>query len=294
MRIPKTTLGYLLIFSYCLMTAFFAVAVNKLEASGDPFTIVFFTFLFTTAFFTLINLPNIRMFWSNLCSSPKQLLTINIVSVVIWLGVFWSLKYLNPAESLCVYMSMTPIATLLFTIKLANINQYKKDIFYGVAIIILLSALVIDTVYMVPNKWWIILGVIFALAAGITGAFYNVFSQKMHKQNNFTATQVLAMRFYLLLLISLFMSLHDQTFSTTLQQISWLTFLGLALLSSVLPLFFKQQAIIFIGARKISYVMPFTPVAAYGIELLTGAYKFHPVVFVLVALVSILLFLWQK
>lgn len=275
------------------MTAFFAVAVNKLEATGDPFTIVFFTFLFTTVFFTLINLPSIREFCSNLRHSPKQLVVINIVSVVIWLGVFWSLKYLNPAESLCVYMSMTPIATLLFTTKLKNIGQHKKDIFYGLAIIILLSILVLDTVYLVPNKWFVFLGVIFGLAAGITGAFYNVFSQKMHK-NNFTATQVLAMRFYLLLIISLVMSVHGNMLMATLHNISWITFLGLALLSSVLPLFFKQQAIIFIGAQKISYVMPFTPVAAYGIELLTGAYKFNPSVFILVACVSVLLFLWQK
>jgi drug/metabolite transporter (DMT)-like permease len=100
---------------------------------------------------------------------------------------------------------------------------------------------------------------------------------------NITATQILATRFYLLVIASTvaFLFMHH----TAPIVIDWKYYFLSSLIVVFFPLLMYQLAVVKLGSIIVSFLEPLTPVLTYFLQVLIGDYRFN-IITVLLLLMS--------
>lgn len=141
----------------------------------------------------------------------------------------------------------------------------------------------------------VIFGVLLSLIGGISAFIYFKQSQALTRNTSLSATQILAVRFYLAIFI-LFMILPKQSFSLYFTTANLLSLTLLAFLTLIIPLYFSQKALEKITSEQHAIINSFSPIMT-GIlqEIIFNDLKMEQmVIYLLYGLIMLLPYLLSK
>lgn len=118
-------------------------------------------------------------------------------------------------------------------------------------------------------------GALVTIIGGITAAFIMKISKKL-ADKNLSASLVVSLRFYGLLIISLIIIISNQS-QLLIQGTVLIELFALALISMALPLFLLQKALKTLNPLYASIIITIIPVLTYFLQLFTGYYSFSVV-----------------
>lgn len=285
-------LGYVCIFFYCLANGFAFVFISHINKTHNDMLNMVMVFSYATLIFNLLNVKNIQTLYQNVGKNFRLIVLMNIATLFNWLGSFLSLNYIDPATALCINLAMGPITTFFVLTPFKKIEDNKN-------ILLAILSVLIGMLLIIRQQWsasvyesthHVYLGVLCSVLGGIAGGFVGICSEKISKAG-FSVRQILATRFYLLILvclITLFFTAKGNIFSS----IDWKFYLFSSLLIVMVPLVMYQQAIKALGSLMVSLFIPFAPIFAYFLQVMVGGYRFNifTVIFLLLVCCSVIWF----
>lgn len=281
----NSTLGYVSIFLCCLTSAISFVFISHLNKTHNQMISIAITFSYAAILFNLFNIKNIINLYSSVAKNFKLIFNMNVVTLFNWLSSFICLNYLDPATAICINLSVLTV-TLFFILTPLDKMKENKHLVFSILLIVTSMTLIIkqhvSTASHADIKT-IILGLAWCVLGGVTGAFIGIHSEGMGKAG-FSVTQILATRFYLLIMISIigfFFVPHSMPVV-----IDWKYYLLASLIIVIFPLVMYQTAIKTLGALIVSLIEPFTPVITYLFQILVGDYQFNLLTVILLIISS--------
>lgn len=256
--------GYLFSLIFCVTVAFSSILIHETNRSVNPYLSVFLTFLICALWFNLINARSLVQLYSKIARHRKIFLLVNGVTALNWITTFAALKYIDPVLYISLFMGLTPVFTYI-----ATTLQQKKNFELKTVIISLSIACILILITILDKNSLAIMevsgfnkGLIFTLISSMASAFYMIYSKKMETELVLTASQIVGIRFYVLVIYSGLICLYSHCFSE-IHNIHFSNFIWLALVSSIIPMYSIQKSIFYIGAVKRSFIIPFAPIFTY-------------------------------
>lgn len=268
MNTHELTKGYFFSLVFCITVATSSILIHKTNQLVNPYLSVFLTFFICTIWFNLVNLKSLGVLYRKLMHDKKNLLIINFVTAINWIATFEALQYIDPVLYIALFMGLMPIATYLINAFLQQKKLEAVPIAASIAITLVLGLIIffdkksaLDMGTTVFYK-----GVIFTVISSMASAIYMLYSKRFETNLALTTSQIVAVRFYLLIFYSGIICFSNN-YLPEINNLHYTDFLVLALLSSIIPMYSIQKSITHIGAIKTSFIVPFTPVFTYAILL---------------------------
>ncbi len=247
---------------YIILTALSVVFINELGNHIPAMLMIFIATSFTIVFFSAINFKSLFRTYRTLWFHKIDYFLLCFFLFCMWFGSFAIPIYFSPTAFLFPYMSLLAtwglLAKCFHVIRRHNIIKLillliNLSIFYGL----------IKRDY--TNSQYVIL-IVSTIATGTTGFIYIKLSGKLNNLG-LKASQVLAVRFWILWLFSLISCLVNKDFSAANLRVIGQC-LVVSLFSLILPIYFSQKSIEKLGANLGAITMGFTPLACFAIEKL--------------------------
>lgn len=250
--------GFALIFSFLYVLAFSvaSVLIQKLYSSISPFFSLLITAIIATVYFNLVNVGKLKKLYRD-CWKEKKLW----LAVMITILIMWNCTMNGPGLLGASFYTFLVFAWLgvLGYVSLGLKEKNKIALYTGVCILVLIFVgigLVFQSFSLKTA-----LGVVVGLIGGGSVFIYFKQSQALIKRVKLPPTQILAVRFYLTIIV-LFIFVPKDSFSVylNLDNVSYLVFL--AFISLIIPLYFSQKALEHISSEQHAIINSLCPIFA--------------------------------
>ena len=266
--------GCLLLLSYLLLIAGLDVYVGHLTQDVDPVRIVFWCFLITLIFF--ISTHKVKNVGSSLFSKVKQFKSsfflINLATATAWLSYFISLKFIEPMLVAVGSCAITPVLTVYFSkVFRSHVKSTKSEVLAANA----LTCVIIISLWQTYNgksavgvisnaETWIGFGCTLLCGVGMT--FCTLFSKKLN-ENGFTSHEIMATRFWLLVLIAgLITLLKNNIIPESIHELYSILIISLG--GNIVGLYLLQKGIERLEPLTVSFFFAGGPIAVLPFQLL--------------------------
>lgn len=266
--------GSLYIFFYIITSAISNVFVNHTTRSIEPIVSLFYTSIFTILFFSILNFGELTKNIVLVKKNMNSILWLNLLNAIIWFVIFFSLKFLSPAVFSCLFLGAIPIN--LFVLGLGKSKASNKRNFTTALLLLTMLLLMLSLVSQEMSKansfqiWKY--GAIVIVIGGVVAAFTMKISKELATKN-LSASLVVSLRFYGLLVISLILIISNST-RMIIKPTVLAEFFALALFSMALPLYLLQKALKTLSPLYTSIIITSIPILTYFLQLCTGYYLF--------------------
>ncbi|AUH01034.1 EamA/RhaT family transporter [Prodigiosinella confusarubida] len=290
--------GWTCIIIYCLFTSISAVWVSSSFSSISGSTLTFFTLLLAQVFFLLMSIVKKSQPLQFVKENKKNVFIINVLTLTSWLFMFMALQRIEASVESAIYQGWVPVIVLLIGLFVGQ-QRFRSMSAMGPFIIALfIFMLVAARIYSASsdnaNYSNVITGILLASLAGSTGGVYVYFSSRMHINGNASTVNILATRFFILLMVTGFLARHQlvELLSTNISVVFKLTLLSI--LFVIIPIFCLQYSISELGAVRVSVITPLVPVIALAVEYIYSPWSsiIVPVLIVMVCFSLIMTNLW--
>jgi hypothetical protein len=234
-----------------------------LHYTGPKLPGMFIVFLSTTyalVFFNVISIRTLRSFYGRAWQHKSLFLALNVTVLIMWLGAFLIPIYFQSSIYLTSFMSITA------TLGTLSICQKTRDLANILKSIILVINLFLF--YIASSRYFhnlnLVALIVCTLVTGIAGYCYIRVSAECNRKG-FGASEVLAIRFWLLWLIALGFVLRDNQFVYVSPSAIYKT-ISIATATIIVPIYLSQKAIQKLGADQSSILIGFTPFVAFLLE----------------------------
>lgn len=245
-------------FLYVIISSVGTVFIEKLYSSISPFFSLLITATIATLFFNIINIGKLKKFYSACYQQKFPTLFIMITVFGMWMCAMISPGLVG--ASLYAFLYFTWLGTLGFIFSaILNWKIERSKLYFGLCALILICAVIWSTLERTCS-YNVILGMLLALIGGTSNFIYLRQSQKLIRKIQLTATQILAVRFYLTIFI-LFIVLPKDSFPLYFTGINLLELTFLSVITLIAPLFFMQKALEKITSEQNAIIMSLSPVA---------------------------------
>ena len=249
----KSKRNYAFSILYCIAVG---IASATIDGATDFLPVaysLFMTCCISMLYFHIISIKQVIDLYKQLLRNKTLFIQINLIVAIMWLSTFYGISLEGATFFNIIYF----VGRSLF-IKLTKGNLLSS-------LIILLFLLIVYKVHIHNG----IIGFMIALLGGLAGYLYGIISAKMNSSLNLTASQILASRFWLLIII-LFLLIPDKDFIqyTNLHNVILVIFI--AFITMIVQLWLSQKAILNIGINKHGYIttlVPFSTFLAQGVIL---------------------------
>ncbi len=248
---------------YVLSMSIGLVLLDNVTQHISPILSLLITSVFAIVFFHLATKTKFKHIY-HVCRQYRYLwLIINIIVCIIWVCSYYSVKWIGPTALLFLFfLAMTSAhwARELLVKKSFNINIIN--------IILPIIFIVIFCIFNHP-KGAILKGIIPGVIAGVAGSYYNSYSKTFAKNGQLTANDVLAVRFYAILLLTPFFLKSADFININLMDIGKLMLISL--MTFILPLYMSQRSLMQLTLGQHTAIITLTPLGAYVVQgLATG------------------------
>ncbi len=274
--LPKKLIlrGGFYVFFYVVTSSISNVFINHSTRSIEPIVTLFYTSIFTIIFFSFLNFGELNKNIVLIKENMKSILWLNFLNAIIWFVIFFSLKVLSPSVFSCLFLGAIPI--ILFILELKKSTASNKSNF-TIALLLLtmfvLMVLLVSQDMSESNSFQILkYGVLVVVIGGIVAAYIMKISKKLATKN-LSASLVVSLRFYGLLIISLIIIVSNNS-QFLVQPIVLIELFSLELVSMALPLFLLQKALKTLNPLYASIIITVIPILTYFLQLITGYYSF--------------------
>ncbi len=242
---------YVLVFSVAL------ILIQKLDVSIPPLFSLLITASIASLYFNIINKNSLKKIYADCLKNKNQWFSVMLIVLVMW-----GTTMIGPGKigaSLFNFIYFAWLGMLGFMLlSLQNWQEYKLKFYFGLS---LLGLIIANIFFELRSSFSYesLYGIFLALAGGTSSFIYFKNSQKLAKNANLSATQVLAVRFYLSIIV-LFIILPKQ------HAVDYLTFSNLcnlvllAFLSLIIPLYFSQKALEKITSEQHAIINSLCPI----------------------------------
>lgn len=267
----NTFLGYLLGLGYCLVSALSVIYIGHINQSINPILSELITFIIGMLFFHACNMRVLPRIYRTCLQQKKTWFLINVWTAMIWLGTFYALNEIDAVLFIALFMGLMPLITYFLAWARKIENYALKHLLFGLSVLVLMLLLIYQSLANVyyDNHLTLLLGCIYTLIGAVGGALYLLDTKNLQTQGQLSSSQILAIRFFVLIAICLIWSITNHSI-LQIFKLPYLNLILLALLTSILPMYCLQVSLRKIGALRFSFLMPFTPIITYFILLWIG------------------------
>lgn len=227
-------------FLYVLVFSIALVLIQKLDIIIPPLFSLLITTILASIYFNLINRKNFKKIYADCFQNKKQ--WFSVMAIVL---IMWSTTMIGPGKigaSLFNFIYFAWLGTLGFlSLNFQNPEKYKKQFYFALC----LGTLIFINVFIELRSSFsfsALAGITLALSGGTSSFIYFRQSQALAKSAHLSATQVLAVRFYLSITVLLFF-LPSYQVREYLTLFNSLNLILLAFFSLIIPLYFSQKAL---------------------------------------------------
>jgi len=269
-------MGYMYVLFYCVFNAYSFVFISTLGDTHAQSLSIVTIFSLGLLLFNLLNIMKLGTLYKKLSRNLFPVVGINITSAASWLACFYALRFIDPASMLCIAMAIIPLTTLFMSTPL---RLYKNNlpIIFSIVVVIFSMAIIINQNILNlgshSSGFYFFIGVIISIVGGIFGGAIGIYSERLHKAN-FTVSEILAVRFYFLIIVAVAVALFSHSFNA-MHWSDLKIYSFSAVIVIILPLVIYQKAISHLGSMVVSVLIPFTPILAYFMQLMIRQYPFH-------------------
>ncbi len=246
--------------AYILLTAVSFVLIHQLGVGLPKMLMVLLSTAYAIFFFHVINYKTIAGAYRKAFRIKKDYAVILISVLFMWGGSYLIPIYYSPAIQVFTFMLSICVWGAFFTYRHTH-RTTDLIIFILCSFILCVFYIIYYQVYPLKSFLIMLFG---TLLTGTAAYVYFWQSQKL-LEFQFTSTEILAIRFWLLLLVPLMLVIEDQSYLL----INW-RILGETLLLScftlIFPIYCCQKSIEKIGANLHSVLIAITPFVTFLLE----------------------------
>lgn len=242
---------YVLVFSVAL------ILIQKLDVSIPPLFSLLVTASIASLYFNIINKNDLKKTYADCFENKKQWILVMLIVLVMW-----GTTMIGPGEigaSLFNFIYFAWLGMLGF--KLLSFQDWKKHqikFYFGLCLLLLIFANVFFELQS-SFSYKSIYGISLALLGGTFSFVYFRQSQALAKNARLSATQVLAVRFYLAIAV-LMLILPKHSVASYFTASSLFSLVLLAFCSLIIPLYFSQKALEKITSEQHAIINSLCPI----------------------------------
>lgn len=271
--------NYKEIIAFCFFFSISFVFMAKVVKNVNPVVSTFFTYSIAAIFFSIINLKHFYKILKVIKQYKYLVFKINVSTLVNTLLAFYIVLFISPISYIIVFFSGLSFFNAILTKNIIN----KTELFFNFLTIIL--ALNISFLISNAELYNTLMGLILTLISTLFAAFYMQDSALLHIKSKITVSQILSIRFILVIIVCGFYSfLEINNQIITAKDFGLLSLI--AITGTIIPLFLIQKSIKTIGPQKTSKLTPLTSVLCLIFMKLIGAQTFSIVEVTLTILVT--------
>ncbi|KMV67413.1 EamA family transporter [Rosenbergiella epipactidis] len=245
-------LKYKEIISFCVFFSLSFVLMSQVVKSVDPIVSTFITYGLAAAFFFIINLQSRQAIWDILVSHKKLVFKINLSTLVNTLLAYYVVTYISPIAYIVVFFS----GLSFFNAFHSRRENHRLEMPTNIATIIL--AVAVSFLISDADTYHTIIGLGLTLISTLFAAFYMRESAYLHQKTGISASQILSVRFFLVIILCGTYSLFIIT-QHGLAVNDFALLCLIAVMGSIIPLFLMQKSIKVLGAKVTAQFTPLTP-----------------------------------
>ncbi len=263
----STVVGVVFVLLFNLTQSTQIVTLGQILQTTDPVVVMLLTFSIAAVVFLTLQLPHVSALFSCLKRSPSNVIGLNVSTVLAWLSILFALKYIEPAAADAIGFAIGPVITAVFWKQLRPEKPVVRKelmasvgIIVGVIVLTLVSWHGISAMGEIPLRH-LFVGFLGSVLCGIGVVGNTIFSKRL-SEKGFTTGQLLAVRFFLLILVGF--AFWPAKVSLSHFSSSFYEKIGLiSLFGVVLPLYILQLGIERCEPITISLILSLLPAFSY-------------------------------
>ncbi len=234
---------------YILCVAFVSVIRAKLLFALSPITLLLISSSLASVYFHLINYKHGYSFYNKFSNRKLALVVLNSVVALMWFATYYSIYFSSAVIFVFEFFMVGGFLSIIL----------RQGLVFSQKIMLLLFIGLIFAPFFIYKAQY--LGIFLGITAGGFGFLYNILSGQIASSLKINASQILASRFWLLILVSVVLLPKD-----FLAQLSFYTLIATMLtivLSFILQLWLNQKSVSTIGGQESSYIASFAPALTF-------------------------------
>lgn len=263
--------GVISLLLYAFITAISNLFISQSVSLYSPAVLLVYSFGFSTLFFHLMNWNQLPKIYKTVFVYWKDFLWLNFFSVGIWVSKFYALRYMSPALSLSITLGAIPLVTELMACVEEKSMDRQRILRLGVECLILLGfigAFLVEFKYRLFSVF-LVLGFLLSFSCAVFSVYYLSWSGKLGKV--LSSSQVLAVRFYLLIILGAFFSLHHPFLNAHMM----LSVAMIAIFTCIAPLYLLQFSLRKVTMKELAIFMPLSPLILFVLQSIFLTHRFH-------------------
>ncbi|PIF04015.1 MAG: hypothetical protein CSA86_03655 [Arcobacter sp.] len=269
---------------FCLISAVSFVLMAEVVKTVSPVTSTFISYGFAAIIFICINI-------SKILSILKKSLQYPVI--------FWNINFTTLLNTLLAFVVMTYESALIYAIIFfgtlpffTQIVSKKFNIKYNKNILLFFSSIILGFLVSKVSFLDSLIGIILTMISSFFAAIYLYQSEILHKKTHFTSSELLSIRFFLVIIFCGFYTFsYDNIHQLTFEE--WEILFYISLSSTVLPLFLLQRSVKNIGSHETSSFLPIIPLLAMLIIPFFNTISFSIFEYVLLFCFSVFFLLYK-
>lgn len=263
--------GILYVVAFLVLANANAVFSGNLLQQLHPFTFLFWSFVITSGFFlTRLLLSSGTCGLAIGLNASGPLIILNFTSALNWIGYFYALRYIEPAIVSAIMGGLGPVSTILLEriVRRRQLPLYTYVVAMGIlsGTVLLAWASLVGLSGIRPiNVSDTLIGLAAAAIGGASQAL-NTIATKQLGECSWTATRIMAHRFYLLIIVAAVLAYSGPGFMIA----SSMQIGGLAiatLLGVIIPLWLLQRGILLSEPFTVAALLAWAPLLTYVFQV---------------------------
>lgn len=254
-------LNYSYTMTYVFLTALSMVFIHHAANFIPPALNLFLGTLIAILVFHALNIKQIKSIYIQAWQVKELWFKIMLTVAGMWLATIYGPAYLTPNIFILILFSCTSILGSLISYK----NERQSFLLIAAAGILICTLLIL-TIFLKNTQisYQTILGIVLSLIGGISFFLYGKQSYEFARATNFSPTQVLAIRFWLVELFCLV--LFPGAPLSFITSYNLFLVVIIAITSLIIPIYFLMRGIFKIGPDKNAILCGLIPAVTYIIE----------------------------
>lgn len=267
---------------YVFCVALVSVIRAKLLLELSPIIVLLISSILACGYFHLVNYKESLGIYKKLFAKKMLFLNLNVIVGLMWFATYYSIYFSSAATFVFEFFIVGGCLSILFR---SNTRSFSdKSLSLPLIILILTPFFIYKDQYV---------GIMLGILAGVSGFTYNMLSNKAATLLNLSASQILASRFWLLIVLSAFLVPRDLLAQVTLSAFITTTFI--TALSFVLQVWLNQKSVITIGGKESSYISSFAPTLTFVMQgVLLGDWVFPILILSVLGTICVLCDSWLR
>lgn len=262
-------------FLWCLVSAAAFVFTASIEKQIEPTLLCFGIFFVSALTFSLVQIKNSRSLFLKCKKQLSNCFMINITTFGCWFFSIYPLQFIDPSIAQSIVLATLPIATLSAGMLLYK-NQHTGYLDYAVSILLFIGIFFISIIFLegkiATHKFTtsnLIIALLCCIITGVSLAINNIYAKKL-SDNKFSPFDILAIRFYLIVAITGFLSYDKLNQIFHMGAFINILITGFALI--ITPQIIFQYALKELEPITVSVISPLMPVLIFITEILTNKF----------------------